>query len=455
MAGSPRPPPAWDHKFKQTRIAIIGTGLAGLTTAHLLSRSSRSSNYSIHLFEAGPKIGFDAHSLVVDGRVVDVPMRAVTSGYYPRLMGLYRSLGVKLRRVRFSYSFSDGNGVRLTYGGGSGRRGVRASSIWETLITSLTFIYFAILATLYTYLLPPSMALSTTTLDTFLQTHHFPTSFSRNYLFPLFSAICTCSHSTTLRLPASEVLRYAAASLWGKHCVVEGGVRVVRRRLMEGIEEGNVHLGRGVERIRRANEKVKIKLEGCDDEEEFDHVVFAVGAAQARRILSSSSSSTKQDADTDNDAHEHKHGDLVRLLDAFESEKVEVITHRDTTILPASPTHLRTLNLSSHSSTNQTSTTHILAPTLLQTTNPTPTHTHTIPSPLLLGRAQFYRGIQTLESLEAVRELEGVQGWDGVWFVGSWTRKGLVLLEGCVEGAEGVVQGILAQENARRDGGKA
>ncbi|BFZ63694.1 hypothetical protein YB2330_004826 [Saitoella coloradoensis] len=431
---TPRPSRSRDHK--QTRIAVIGTGLAGLTTAHLLSRSPRSSHLSIHLFEAGPKIGFDAHSLEVDGRVVDVPMRAVTSGYYPRLMGLYRSLGVRLRRVRFTYSFSDASGVRLVYDGGSGRSGVRASSIWETLITSLTFIYFAILAILYTHLLPRSKILSTTTLDTFLHMHHIPTSFSQNYLIPLFSAVCTCSHSTTLRLPAAEVLRYAAASLWGRHYVVEGGVRVVRERLMEGVEEENVHLGRGVERVRRVEGRMRLKLEGGEnEEEEFEHVVFAVGTAQAQQILSSAKEG------------EHEHEDLARLLDAFESEKVEVVTHRDTTILPTPHTHLRTLNLSTHPCTNQTSTTHIISPTILQTTNPSPTHT--IPSPLLLGRAQFYRGIQTLVSLETIKELERVQGRDGVWFVGSWTRGGLVLLEGCVEGAEGVVRGILGREGGR------
>lgn len=66
------------------RVAIIGTGLAGLTAARLLSEEP-GEKYEVHLFERADRIGMDAASIQVrgcDGRLhtVDSPMRAVQSG---------------------------------------------------------------------------------------------------------------------------------------------------------------------------------------------------------------------------------------------------------------------------------------------------------------------------------------------------------------------------------------
>lgn len=70
----------------ERRIAIVGTGLAGLTAARLLSES-KEREYEVHLFEKADRIGMDAASIDVrgcDGRIhrVDSPMRAVQGGTF-------------------------------------------------------------------------------------------------------------------------------------------------------------------------------------------------------------------------------------------------------------------------------------------------------------------------------------------------------------------------------------
>lgn len=73
-----------DTQRSRTRIAVIGSGLAGLTAVHLLS-SSADCDSEVHLFEKASSIGMDSASIDVqgkDGRMhrVDSPMRALQSG---------------------------------------------------------------------------------------------------------------------------------------------------------------------------------------------------------------------------------------------------------------------------------------------------------------------------------------------------------------------------------------
>ncbi|KAJ1944557.1 hypothetical protein EC988_005957, partial [Linderina pennispora] len=53
------------------RIAVIGSGLAGLTAAHFL----QSSGHTVTLFEKGSTVGMDAGSLTVGNVRIDVPFR--------------------------------------------------------------------------------------------------------------------------------------------------------------------------------------------------------------------------------------------------------------------------------------------------------------------------------------------------------------------------------------------
>ena len=79
---------------EKRKVAVIGSGLAGLTATYLLSRESLGDfngeveeSYEVHLFEKGDKIGLDAASIDVgglDGKVyrVDSPMRAFQGGKF-------------------------------------------------------------------------------------------------------------------------------------------------------------------------------------------------------------------------------------------------------------------------------------------------------------------------------------------------------------------------------------
>lgn len=68
------------------RVAVVGSGLAGLATAYLLQVNTETKGQilDVHLFERNASIGMDSESVTVPNegqqKRVDVPMRAFSEG---------------------------------------------------------------------------------------------------------------------------------------------------------------------------------------------------------------------------------------------------------------------------------------------------------------------------------------------------------------------------------------
>ena len=97
----------------QKRVAVIGSGIAGLTAAHLLSR-----RYHVTLIEREEVLGMDAHSKTSHNARMDIPLRVFSESYYPNLCRLYRSIGVAFGTADYSFSLVDdcrGGGAYFRY----------------------------------------------------------------------------------------------------------------------------------------------------------------------------------------------------------------------------------------------------------------------------------------------------------------------------------------------------
>ncbi|KAL4243908.1 Zeta Carotene Desaturase and Related Oxidoreductase [Abortiporus biennis] len=125
------------------KVAVVGSGLAGLTAAYRLSTTAEDEGveFEVHLFEKAKSLGMDSHSISLpipgyEGEYrVDVPMRSFQGGYYPQLIQLYKTIGIQFRQQDYSYSFSNLSfpstssslpelTTTMIYNGASGKGGV-------------------------------------------------------------------------------------------------------------------------------------------------------------------------------------------------------------------------------------------------------------------------------------------------------------------------------------------
>ncbi|KAF7310496.1 hypothetical protein HMN09_00592100 [Mycena chlorophos] len=375
---------------RRVKVAVVGSGLAGLTTAYLLAAPQDDVDFEVHLFEK-TTLGMDSSSVSIPSPKhegewrIDVPMRSFQGGYYPHLIRLYRQLGVAFKTRDFTYSFSQTENpeaplqTTLIYNGASGRDGVSMPAWLRDLplrhktyragLRIFTFLLF-VLSTLelfvcylrlLIFVLPPlrSRRLQTQTFGEWVE-ETTPTnflarwlawdvswqSFAQDVLVPLFSAVCTAPEAAVKAHPAEDFLDYIWLTLGTHHYVVEHGVRDVVERLSSRIRK--VHLSAQIVGVHIDPSDPRLASIECAGKHAttsysgFHHVVFATQATRAGPMLSSYASSLASDPHA-------RHAIMAQIsaLEAFHYVRTVVINHTDASaaLLPADIRDRRELNL--------------------------------------------------------------------------------------------------------------
>ena len=100
---------------ERKKIAIVGSGIAGLSAAWLLGR-----HHNVTLFEKHERPGMGAFNLnYQDGNIeerIDVPLRAFNTCYYKNLVALYAEMGVEIQRTDHSASYSTHDNQHTYFG---------------------------------------------------------------------------------------------------------------------------------------------------------------------------------------------------------------------------------------------------------------------------------------------------------------------------------------------------
>ncbi|KAJ2688925.1 hypothetical protein H4R19_006535, partial [Coemansia spiralis] len=275
------------------RIAVVGSGLAGLTAAHLL----QESGCEVDLFERAPSIGMDTGSLTVDNVRVDVPFRVMTPDYYPYLYGLYSHLGIKFAAADYSLGFADGDGDTVwSYTNtliGSRympipddiRRGARLAVTRDWL--RLAFVCVNTMRV--PAALRPGGRLSHMTIGQYLAREQYDPVFVGRVFLPFIASMLTCSLRAAAAYPATTILHFVAKVVCGG-CVrkAKNGVLEVCERLTRGLSR--THLGASIERIELSKDGSggQVLVATSDGVEHwFDEVVLATPADTAARLLRS------------------------------------------------------------------------------------------------------------------------------------------------------------------------
>ncbi len=256
-------------------VAVIGSGVAGLTAAHVLR-----STHDVTLYEADDRLGGHAHTHDVAGLAVDSGFIVHNDRTYPHLTRLFGELGVATQESDMSMSVRC-DGCGLEYAGGKSLTGLFAQRP--------SAHYLRLLADVPRFHRTAHRVLETEDDRTLGQVvDRFPPYFIRHFVTPLVAAVWSCSPSVALRYPARYLFTFLAnhgmLSVTGSPVwrTVTGGSRTYVEKVAKGLTA--VRTATPVRELRRHADAVEIRDDG-DETATYDAAVVATHPRQALALL--------------------------------------------------------------------------------------------------------------------------------------------------------------------------
>lgn len=301
-------------------IAIIGSGIAGMSAAWMLNRS-----HKITLFEAGDHIG--GHSNTVDapaiaaGRERSTPVDTGFIVYnelnYPNLVALFRHLDVPTKTSRMTFAASvDGGRFEYSGTGLNGLLGQRSNLLnrrfWAMLSDIARF-----------YRSAPKIIAEADDLDLtlgeFLRQNNYSDAFTRDHILPMGAAIWSTTARDMMDYPLAAFVRFFESHGLLKFVdrpqwrTVDGGSREYVKRLTASYAD-KIRRERVI-RVTRLETGVALDL-ATGAKLHFDDVVIATHADEALALLGDASPQERE------------------TLGAFRYSENETYLHTDDTLMP-------------------------------------------------------------------------------------------------------------------------
>ncbi|MEO6015031.1 MAG: FAD-dependent oxidoreductase [Devosia sp.] len=309
-----------DHRSGEPQttrhIAVIGSGVSGLSAAWLLSRTHR-----VTLFEAESRLGGHSHTVLAPTGTtltpVDTGFIVFNERNYPNLTALLDHLGVATERSVMSFAASLDNG-RLEYSsaGLKGMLGQRSNSVSLRFWLMVRDIYRF-------YLEAPKLVARPeyegVTLGEYLDQNGYTDAFIEDHLLPMGAAIWSTTAKQMRDYPLIAFVRFfihhGLLDLVDrpKWRTVSGGSIEYVKRMMGAVQD--VRLGAGAKEIRREHGGVTV-IDAKGERSWFTDVVIATHADQALALLA------------DKDESESA------LLGAFDYTDNLAVLHSDTSLMP-------------------------------------------------------------------------------------------------------------------------
>ncbi|MGO4837364.1 NAD(P)/FAD-dependent oxidoreductase, partial [Rhizobiaceae sp. 2RAB30] len=202
-------------------IAVVGSGISGLSTAWLLSKRHR-----VVLYEADNRLGGHSHTVDEAGFAVDTGFIVFNEQTYPNLTALFDHIGVGTKRSDMSFAVSLDDG-RLEYSG-TGLRGLFAQG--RNAVSPRFWMMLRDLVRFYREAPRNVAALGMITLDEYLDAAGYGDSFRNDHLYPIAAAIWST--------PAAKIGAYPAASFI-RFCETHGLLKLVGRPMWRTVTGGS------------------------------------------------------------------------------------------------------------------------------------------------------------------------------------------------------------------------
>ncbi len=279
---------------RRERIAVVGSGIAGLTCAHVLG-----PHHDVVLFEADTRLGGHSNTVDVDDPVagnvpVDTGFIVHNDRNYPNLVQLFAELGVPTFDTEMSFAVTDRDPSSPTHGFTyratspntlfADRRNAARPAMWRMLRDINRFYRAA-----NRFLAAPDDRVS---LDDFLAAGRYSREFLRLHLVPMGAAVWSADPATFGRFPASSLLTFLSNhGLLGvrdrpQWRSIRGGSRVYVDAIAERFP-GETRIGAPVMRVERhgADDGLRVEVVTPHGRDTFDRVVLAVHSDQALQML--------------------------------------------------------------------------------------------------------------------------------------------------------------------------
>lgn len=396
---------------KKFSIAVIGSGVAGLTAAYLLDRK-----HNVSLFEKNNYLGGHTNTIVIKdgadaGSPVDTGFIVMNHKNYPVLTKLFDHLGVELRNSSMSFGYlCENTGLQYSSRGVNGlfaQRGNVFNSQFRNMIKDIFRFYKISKEGL------ENGRIGEVTLGEYLYANDFSEMFIKHHIIPMGAAIWSTPDEGMMNFPAESFLRFlnnhGLLTLNGQPQwkTVKGGSHEYVKKMRNSFT-GHIYNNSKVTEVTRGENGVTVSV-ADGTTLTFDYVVIAAHADEAFKMLKDPSVDEKT------------------LLEPWYYQKNRTILHTDGSIMPTIR-HARgswnfirerpkgddiSLSLTYHMNRLQGLKTAKQYYVTLNTGKD-------IPSDAIIEEIDYYHPVYTFESMKTQSRLPGLNGVNRTYFCGSY-----------------------------------
>jgi predicted NAD/FAD-binding protein len=299
------------------KVAIIGSGISGLTLAYYLDKK-----YSVTLFEKENRIGghTHTHTLKISQDIIKVDSGFIVFNKktYPNFIKLLKELKVSYQSSSMSFSVQSivkqleyaGNNLMTLF---AQKKNLLNIYFWRLLWEILKFNKLA------KKILQKPELIEDLTIQEFVKRHNFSEYFLDNYLLPMSSAIWSSSYKDIKKFSLLFFLNFL-----NNHGMININDRPQWLTIKNGSEtyvqkivsqlKGKIKLNSTISNVYRNNGKCIIEMN--KKKLKFDFVFFACHADQALKLIKNPNLLEKN------------------ILGSFKYSSNKAVLHQDTNLMP-------------------------------------------------------------------------------------------------------------------------
>jgi predicted NAD/FAD-binding protein len=299
------------------KLAIIGTGVAGMGAAHFLQKE-----YDITLFEKNSYVGGHTNTVTVDEEgtpvYIDTGFMVFNHVTYPNLIRLFAELNVPAKKTSMSFSVQHvPSGLEFS-GSGLNELFAQRKNIFSPRYIKMLLQINRFNEECEEVLTDPRYAAMT--LAEYVKEKKFGYDFLYKYLIPMSSAVWSTPIDLMLEFPAFSLVRFfknhGFLGLKSQHqwYTIHNGSQSYRELLIAPFRD-RIHTGNAVVRVERNDRSATVILSD-GQRQEFDKVIFASHADETLAMLADPTDEER------------------RLLSPFKYQENVAVLHTDERVMP-------------------------------------------------------------------------------------------------------------------------